>query len=119
MMLRLTGPVCAALLLAGTVGARAQVAPVVVTEPQAVVVTPARGALVQRYVVSAAPAVVVSSGYTPVVGAVMPETVQLQVFDTMQDYGGFNAPAYRYVVLQDQGTVLVEPESRRIIQVIR
>lgn len=114
----LTGPLCAVFLAAGTVGALAQTATVVVREPQAVVVTPAQGVLVQRYVTTASPTVIVSSGYTPVVGAVLPETVQLQSFDASQDFGGFNAPAYRYVVLQDQGTILVEPETRRIIQVI-
>ncbi|MDE1569820.1 DUF1236 domain-containing protein [Aquabacter sp. P-9] len=133
MTTRLTGPLCVAILAAGTVGALAQTGTLVVREPQpllvqaptaqpgapqAVVVTPAQGVLVQRYMVSAAPAVVVSSGYTPVVGAVLPETVQLQTFDATQDYGGFNAPAYRYVVLQDQGTVLVEPGTRKIIHVI-
>ncbi len=116
---RLTGSLCAAVLLAGTAGAFAQTATVVVPARQQVVVTPAQGVLVQRYVVSQSPAVVVSSGPAPMVGATMPETVQLQTFDTTHDYGGFNASAYRYVVLQDQGTVLVEPETRRIIQVIR
>lgn len=69
---------------------------------------------VRTYVVKQKPASVVApSGFTVTTGAVLPEAVQVQSFPA--DVG---VTDYRYVVIGGQ-TVLVEPGSRRIVEVIR
>ncbi|WP_127091032.1 DUF1236 domain-containing protein [Aquabacter cavernae] len=110
-----------ALTLAATVAA-AQTTSVIVAKPSGyVLVNPEQEVLVQRYVVGqpTTTTVTLPSGYAPTVGSVVPGTVELNTFGTAADYGGFDAPSYRYVVTPDYGTVLVEPGSRRVIQIIR
>jgi hypothetical protein len=69
---------------------------------------------VRTYVVKQKPAsAAVPSGFTVTTGAVLPETVAVQSFPA--DVG---VTDYRYVVIGGQ-TVLVEPGSRRIVEVIR
>ncbi|HEX2135624.1 MAG TPA: DUF1236 domain-containing protein [Microvirga sp.] len=69
---------------------------------------------VKQYVTTSKPkAVTVPSGFTVSTGAVLPETVEVQSFPS--DVG---VTQYRYAVIGDQ-TVLVEPGSRRIVEVIR
>lgn len=101
--------------------AGAQTTSVIVAPPSGyVLVNPEQEVLVQRYVVTQPGSpVTLPSGYTPTVGSVVPATVELNTFATTQDYGGFNASSYRYVVAPNYGTVLVEPDTRRVIQVIR
>lgn len=102
--------------------AAAQTTSVIVAKPSGyVLVNPEQEVLVQRYVVSqpATTSVTLPPGYVPAVGSMVPATVELGAFATTQDYGGFDATSYRYVVAPDHGTVLVEPGTRRVIQVIR
>ncbi|OZA95185.1 MAG: hypothetical protein B7X67_25935 [Rhizobiales bacterium 39-66-18] len=108
--------------LLGGSAASAQTSAVIVTQPSGyVTVTPDQQVLIQSYVVQqpVTATVVTQPGFVLVPGAVMPEGVQMQTFSTDVTYGGFDAPRYRYVVMPDNGTVLVEPGSRRIIEVIR
>ncbi|MFG1420822.1 DUF1236 domain-containing protein [Roseixanthobacter liquoris] len=109
-------------LVLGTSAAGAQTSAVIVAQPSGyVTVTPEQQVLIQRYVVQqpVATTTVTPRGFAPVAGAVVPGDVELQTFSTDASYGGFDAPSYRYVVLPDNETVLVEPGSRRIIEVIR
>ncbi|MBA4791888.1 MAG: DUF1236 domain-containing protein [Rhizobiales bacterium] len=109
-----------ALALTTTLAA-AQTTSVIVAKPSGyVLVNPEQEVLVQRYVVSQpGTTVTLPSGYAPTVGSVVPATVELSTFGTTADYGGFDAGSYRYVVAPNYGTVLVEPGTRRVIQVIR
>lgn len=116
------GAIGAISLALATTVASAQTTSVIVAKPSGyVLVNPEQEVLVQRYVVSQPSGAIVTlpSGYAPTVGSVVPATVELGTFATTQDYGGFDAPSYRYVVAPDYGTVLVEPGTRRVIQVIR
>jgi hypothetical protein len=68
---------------------------------------------VKQYVTTSKPkAVTVPSGVAISRGTVLPETVEIQSFPS--DVG---VSEYRYAVVGNQ-TVLVEPSSRRIIEVI-
>lgn len=68
---------------------------------------------VRQYVTTNKPRVVTApSGFSVSVGATLPETVEVQSFPS--DVGVTN---YRYVSIGGQ-TVLVEPGSRRIVEVI-
>jgi len=68
---------------------------------------------VKQYVTTSKPkAVTAPSGVTISKGTVLPETVEIQSFPA--DVG---VTEYRYAVVGDQ-TVLVEPSSRRIVEVI-
>ncbi|OYZ67062.1 MAG: hypothetical protein B7Y12_22155 [Rhizobiales bacterium 24-66-13] len=118
----LAGAVGVLALVLGGSAASAQTSAVIVTQPSGyVTVTPDQQVLIQSYVVQqpVTATVVTQPGFVLVPGAVMPEGVQMQTFSTDVTYGGFDAPRYRYVVMPDNGTVLVEPGSRRIIEVIR
>ncbi|HEX2552725.1 MAG TPA: DUF1236 domain-containing protein [Microvirga sp.] len=53
------------------------------------------------------------SGFTVTTGAVLPEAVEIQSFPAT-----VGVTQYRYAVVGDQ-TVLVDPGSRRIVEVIR
>lgn len=81
--------------------------------PQYDIIDNQRRAMVRQYIVRerVAPATL-PSGVAVTVGSTLPETVELRTFPS--DVG---VPQYRYVVVGDR-TVLVEPSSRRIIQVI-
>ena len=69
---------------------------------------------VRTYVVKQKPASVAApSGFTVTTGAVLPQTVPVQSFPA--DVGVTN---YQYVVIGGQ-TVLVEPGTRRIVEVIQ
>ena len=69
---------------------------------------------VRVYVERQKPAsVAVPSGVTVTTGAVLPETVEIRSFPA--DVG---VTEYRYVVIGGQ-TVLVEPGTRRVVEVIR
>ncbi len=108
-------------LVIGASAASAQTTTTIVAKPSGyVLVNPEQEVLVQRYVV-AQPRTVVTfpKSYAPVVGTTVPVEVQLNTFSTGADYGGFDASGYRYVVTPDNQTVVVEPGSRRVIQVIR
>ncbi|MFG1397579.1 DUF1236 domain-containing protein [Roseixanthobacter pseudopolyaromaticivorans] len=118
----LVGAAGALALVLGASAASAQTSAVIVTQPSGyVTVTPEQQVQIQRYVVQrpVTATTVLPRGYAPVAGAVMPADVELQTFSTDASYGGFDAPSYRYVVMPDNQTVLVEPGSRRIIEVIR
>ena len=68
---------------------------------------------VRQYVTTNKPrAVTAPSGFSATVGATLPETIEVQSFPS--DVG---VTQYRYVTLGDR-TVLVEPGSRRIIEII-
>ncbi len=69
---------------------------------------------VKQYVTTSKPkAVTAPSGFTVSTGAVLPQTVELEAFPA--DVG---VTQYRYVQIGGQ-TVLVEPSSRRIVEVIQ
>ena len=69
---------------------------------------------VKQYVTTSKPkAVTAPSGFTVSTGAVLPQTIELEAFPA--DVG---VTQYRYVQIGGQ-TVLVEPSSRRIIEVIQ
>jgi hypothetical protein len=57
--------------------------------------------------------VAVPSGFTVSTGAVLPESVEIQSFPAT-----VGVTQYRYAVVGDQ-TVLVDPGTRRIVEVIR
>jgi hypothetical protein len=57
--------------------------------------------------------VAVPSGFTVSSGAVLPETVEIQSFPAT-----VGVTQYRYAVVGDQ-TVLVDPGTRRIVQIVR
>ncbi|OYW51229.1 MAG: hypothetical protein B7Z30_17705 [Rhizobiales bacterium 12-68-15] len=100
--------------------ALAQTSTVIETQPSGyVLVQPQKEMIVQQYVVGQPGAMVtLQQGYEPAAGSTVPATVELRTFQTGVD-GGFDASGYRYVVTPDAGTLLVEPETRRVIQVIR
>lgn len=80
---------------------------------QTVVIAPETRTEIKEYVVKhKATSVELPSGVEIRSGVVLPETVELQTFD-----GISSASDYRYVVV-DGRTVLVEPGTRRIIEVI-
>ncbi len=69
---------------------------------------------VREYVTTnKAKSVAVPSGFTVSTGAVLPEAVEIQSFPAT-----VGVTQYRYAVVGDQ-TVLVDPGSRRIVEVIR
>ncbi|WP_029004170.1 DUF1236 domain-containing protein [Azorhizobium doebereinerae] len=119
----------AAAALAALVGlpaaASAQTA-VIVTEPQAVVaapqgyvvVNPDQTAYIQRYVVDhPAPRASFTTTYRPAVGTELPSGVAVQTF-APGSYGGFEAQRYGYILTDTDQTVLVDPTTRRVIQVL-
>ena len=80
----------------------------------AVTIQPEVRTKVREYVTTnKAKSVAVPSGFTVSTGAVLPESVEIQSFPST-----VGVTQYRYVVLGDQ-TVLVDPGSRRIVEVIR
>lgn len=121
MKMPVAGALCAFALVLGAGPSLAQTSTVIVAKPSGyVLVDPQQQVLVQRYVVAQPGAVVtLPPGYVADVGTTVPATVELRTFQTGADYGGFNASGYRYVTTQDAGTLLVEPDTRRVIQVIR
>ncbi len=83
------------------------------TTTGSVTITPEVRTKVRQYVVKEKrPSVAVPSGFNVSVGATLPQTVELYSFPS--DVG---VTEYRYTVVGDQ-TVLVDPGTRRIIQVI-
>ncbi|MFG1464025.1 DUF1236 domain-containing protein [Xanthobacter sp. DSM 24535] len=109
-------------LVLGASSAGAQTSVVIVTQPSGyVVVTPEQQVQIQRYVVQQprAEVFVMPPDFAPVTGTVMPQEVQLYSFAPDGSYGGFDAARYRYVVMPDNQTILVEPSTRQIIEVIR
>lgn len=104
MTFRKTLLAAAAISLAGIGGATAQT---VVLEPEEEVV-------VREYIVKQPPAqVVLPEDYDVVVGEPLPETVVV----TPLDAPGL-AKRYEYVVV-DGETLLVDPDTRRVVQVLR
>jgi hypothetical protein len=80
----------------------------------AVTIQPEVRTKVKQYVTTSKPkAVTAPSGFTVSTGAVLPSTIELEAFPA--DVG---VTQYRYVQIGGQ-TVLVEPSSRRIIEVIQ
>ncbi|MGU3494736.1 DUF1236 domain-containing protein [Xanthobacteraceae bacterium A53D] len=123
---RLLGAAVVAAFLGTTAIASAQTA-VIVTQPQAVVtapqgyvlVTPEQGTYIQRYVVeNPAPRTTFSTTYQPVVGTELPSGVAIQTFAPSGSYGGFEAQRYGYILTDTDQTVLVDPGTRRVIQVL-
>jgi hypothetical protein len=81
--------------------------------PQYDIIDNQRRTMVRQYIVRERVApVTLPSGVAVSVGGTLPETVELRTFPS--DVG---VPQYRYVVVGER-TVLVEPSTRRIIQVI-
>ena len=84
------------------------------TTSGAVVIQPEVRTKVKQYVTTSKPkAVTAPSGFTVSTGAVLPQAIELEAFPA--DVG---VTQYRYVQIGGQ-TVLVEPSSRRIIEVIQ
>lgn len=131
----------AALLLAGTVAAAAQSTVVITSGPAAF--GPAEEDYIETYVVShpVAPAAV-PMGYEPEVGAQVPEGVVLATFPApravyatgyppAEDDGSWDGgddgravPAramagYRYMVMPSSETVVVAPDSRRVVYILQ
>ncbi len=80
----------------------------------AVTIQPEVRTKVREYVTTnKARSVAVPSGFTVSTGAVLPEAVEIQSFPST-----VGVTQYRYAVVGDQ-TVLVDPGSRRIVEVIR
>ena len=99
-------------LLAGAFGASAQTSTTTTTTTQQTTVTNEQQARIKAYVTKQRPrAVTAPSGFTVTTGAVLPEAVELESFPA--DVG----VNYRYSVIGDR-TVVVEPGTRRIIEVI-
>lgn len=127
----LTGALVLAALLGTTAVASAQSA-VIVTQPQVVtpqtvvttpdryvVVSPEQGAYVQRYVVAnPGPRASFTTSYRPAVGTELPSGVAIQTFAPGESYGGFEAQRYGYILTDTDQTVLVDPGTRRVIQVL-
>lgn len=83
------------------------------TTTGAVTIQPEVRTKVRQYVTTSRPrAVTAPSGFTVSTGAVLPQAIELEAFPA--DVG---VTQYRYVQIGGQ-TVLVEPSSRRIIEVI-
>ncbi len=79
-----------------------------------VTIQPEVRATVREYVTTSKPkSVAVPSGFTVSTGAMLPEAIEVQSFPTT-----VGVTQYRYAVVGDQ-TVLIEPSSRRIVEVIR
>jgi hypothetical protein len=99
-------------LLAGGLGASAQTSTTTTTTTQQTTVTNEQQSRIKAYVTKQRPrAVTAPSGFTVTTGAVLPEAVELESFPA--DVG----VNYRYTVIGDR-TVVVEPGTRRIIEVI-
>jgi hypothetical protein len=80
---------------------------------ETVVISPAEQTTIREYVVKQkTSAVALPAGLTLNVGTVLPETVELRSIE-----GVPTASQYRYVVV-DGRTVLVEPSTRKVVQVI-
>ena len=80
----------------------------------AVTIQPEVRTKVREYVTTnKARSVAVPSGFTVSTGAVLPESVEIQSFPAT-----VGVTQYRYAVVGDQ-TVLVDPGTRRIVEVIR
>ena len=80
---------------------------------QTVVMSPSEQTTIREYVVKQKTSSVrLPSDLTLNVGAVLPETVELHSFD-----GVPTASQYRYVAV-DGRTVLVEPSTRKVVQII-
>lgn len=75
-----------------------------------VVIKPEQEVLIRDYVVAQKVAPAEITGVEIAVGATLPETVELHTLEVPD-------VAYRYVVV-DGKTVLVEPETRKIVHVI-
>lgn len=112
-----------AALLAFPAVASAQPAAVIVTQPQAlvapeavVVLSPEQTTYVQQYVV-AHPGPRATFVTSPVVGAELPEEVTVQTFapDTASSLQG---QRYGYVLTQTNETLVVDPATRRVIQIL-
>ena len=106
----------AAAFLASVAGAPAQTATTqqqTTTTTTTTTVQPEVRTKVRQYVTTSKPkSVTAPSGFNVSVGATLPEAIEVQSFPS--DVGVTN---YRYTVIGDR-TVLVEPGSRRIIEVI-
>ncbi len=84
------------------------------TTTGAVTIQPEVRTKVREYVTTnKAKSVAVPSGFTVSTGAVLPEAVEIQSFPAT-----VGVTQYRYAVVGDQ-TVLVDPGTRRIVEVIR
>ncbi|MFH1795431.1 MAG: DUF1236 domain-containing protein [Pseudomonadota bacterium] len=77
---------------------------------QTVVIQPEQEVLIRDYVVAQKVAPAEITGVEIAVGATLPETVELHTLEVPD-------VTYRYVVV-DGKTVLVEPETRKIVHVI-
>ena len=116
MKIRMLSAAVAVSLLAGVAGAQAQVA----VQPQGsttttttTTVTPDQQTKIKQYVTKEKrTSVTAPSGFTVSVGSTLPETVQ--VYTLPSDVG---VTSYRYTVVNDR-TVLVDPSTRRVIQVL-
>lgn len=96
-------------LLAG-IGIAAADEVIVVPSQQEVIITPEQQTVIREYVHKKPVASISLLGVELNVGSTLPETVELQPIDVPD-------VQYRYVVV-DNRTVLVDPGTRRIVQVI-
>lgn len=101
-------PSAAALLLLAGVGVAAAEDVIVTTQPQAVVVTPEQRTVIREYVHKHPLASINLLGVELNVGSILPDTVELREVPETQ---------YRYTVVGDH-TVLVDPGTRRVVEVI-
>ena len=77
---------------------------------QDVIITPEQDTVVREYVQKKPLASISVPGVELNIGSTLPETVEVHRFEEVPDM------QYRYVVV-DNRTVLVEPETRRIVKV--
>ncbi len=77
---------------------------------QDVVITPEQDTVVREYVKKKPLASISVPGVELNIGSTLPETVEVHRFEDMPDM------EYQYTVVDDR-TVLVEPETRRIVKV--
>jgi hypothetical protein len=83
------------------------------TTQRTTVIEPAQRTAIREYVVrERRPAVAAPSGFSVSVGATLPGSVELHAFPET-----VGVRQYRYTVIGDR-TVLVEPGSRRIVEVL-
>lgn len=107
---RTLGAAFAAALLASVAAAQAQTA---TTTTTTTTVTPEQQTKIKQYVVKEKrTSVTAPTGFTVSVGSTLPEAVQ--VYSLPSDVG---VTSYRYTVVNDR-TVLIDPTTRRVVQVL-
>ena len=83
---------------------------IAVAAAQDVIIAPEQDTVIREYVQKKPLASISVPGVELNIGSTLPETVELHTFEDVPDV------KYRYVVV-DNRTVLVEPETRRIVKI--